>query len=83
MRNPRCDGIFPVDTALRERVQVLLNEDKPSRGSKPRQKVEKFLGNETKNKDQRTAIGSPGDKPMGKVTRPLETADLNPTAERD
>ena len=38
----------PVDTALRERVQALLNEDKPSRGSKLRKKVEQILRNETK-----------------------------------
>ena len=73
---------FPVNTALRERVQGLLNEDKPSRGSKLRERVEKILRNEEKNKDQRSGAGD-GGKPLGKVARPLETADLNPTAERD
>ena len=72
----------PVDTALRERVQGLLNEDKPSRGSKLREKVAKILRNEEKRKDQRTGAGD-GGKPRGKVDRPLETADLNPTSERE
>ena len=62
---------------------MLLNEYKESRGSKLRQKVEKFLRHEQDNKDQRTSSGGDGGKPMGKVTRPLETADLNPTAERE
>ena len=70
-------------TALRERVQALLNEDKPSRGSKLRERVKRFLRNEEKRKGQRTPSGSDGGKPMGKVIRPLESADLNPTAERD
>ena len=55
----------------------------PRSGSKLRQKLEEFLRHEQDSKDQRTSSGSDGGKPMGKVTRPLETADLNPTAERD
>ena len=71
-----------MDSAVRERVQALLNEDKPPRGSKLRERVAKILRNEEKTKDQRTGAGD-GGKSMGKVARPLETADLNPTSERD
>ena len=50
----------PVDTALRERVQALLNEDKPSRGSKLRKKVEQILRNETKVRGRDKAPESDG-----------------------
>lgn len=73
-----------MDATIRNRIRTLLEKDKsPNRGSKLRQKVERFLRHEQDNKDQRTGSGSSGDKPMGKVSRPLETADLNRTAERD
>ena len=71
-----------MNTALRQRVQELLNEDKPSRDSKLRERVKRFLRNEEKRNDQRTGPVK-DEKPTGQVTRPLETADLNPTAERD
>lgn len=74
-----------MDSAIRDRPYSLLEKDSSSRrrGSKLREKVQKILRHEQDNKDQRTASGGDGGKPMGKVARPLETADLNPTAERD
>ena len=73
-----------MDRTIRDRLQALLEKDSSSRqrGSKLREKVQKILRHEQDNKDQRTASGSSGDKPMGKVSRPPETADLNRTAER-
>ena len=73
-----------MDTALRDRLQAFLEEGESSSGrdSKLRERVAKILRNEEKRKDQRTPAGD-GGKPLGKVARPLETADLNPTAERD
>ena len=73
-----------MNRAIRGRLQALLEKDSPprQRGSKLRERVAKILRNEEKRKDQRTGAGD-GGKPLGKVARPLETADLNPTAERD
>ena len=74
-----------MDAVLRGRLQALLEKkESPAkrRGSKLRQRVEKILRHEQDNKDQRTGAGQ-GGRPMGKVSRGLETADLNPTAERD
>ena len=71
-----------MDATLRGRLQALLEKGESPRGSKLREKVAKILRNEEKRKDQRTGAGD-GGKPLGKVARPLETADLNPTAERD
>lgn len=73
-----------MNTTLIDRLQALLEKDRsPSRDSKLRQRVENILRHEQENKDQRTPVGKSGDKPMGKVSRPLETADLNPAADRD
>ncbi len=69
---------------IRDRLQALLEKkESPRRGSKLRERVAKILRNEEKRKDQRTPAGN-GGKPMGKVaSKGLDTADVNPTSERD